>query len=202
MREGGVAKDEKEIIGELVKHWELSDSEGDMMTSDINGRESDNLQENNNDISTSLHNNREQDNSGTAPDVITDSEASSSSSSSISKEDKISENSSDVDISVDHTDNDVNGITSALLMEADARGDQLADTISYDELKIAVGQARRGKAAGVDEIPNEFFKEGGNNFLKKTTELFNVIREEEVIPKEWREGESVLIGKGGDDKIL
>ena len=86
--------------------------------------------------------------------------------------------------------------------EADERGDFLAKEITTEEIRSAVKQAKRGKVVGEDGIPNEFMKEGGEVVVGKTEYLFNVVKEEEYVPKVWRVGDSVLLEKRGDNEDL
>ena len=80
--------------------------------------------------------------------------------------------------------------------DAEVRGDQLAGVIRLGEVRNVVKQASRRKAMGDDGIPNEFLKEGGEIIMARTEQLFNVVREEEYVPKVWRVGDSVLQEKG------
>ena len=47
-----------------------------------------------------------------------------------------------------------------------------------------------------------FWRKGGEVDVGKTEYLFNVVREEEYVPKVWRVGDSVLLEKGGDNEDL
>ena len=86
-------------------------------------------------------------------------------------------------------------------VDAEVRGDQLAGEITLEEVRNVVRQAIRGKAVGDDGIPNEFLKEGGEIVMARTEQVFNVVREEEYVPKVWRVGDSVLLEKGGTGRI-
>lgn len=86
--------------------------------------------------------------------------------------------------------------------EAEERGDFLGREMGMEEVEAAVKQARRGKAVGDDDIPNEFFKEGGEVVAGAALELFNTIIREEEVPEEWAGGDSVMLEKGGDNEVL
>ena len=85
--------------------------------------------------------------------------------------------------------------------DAEVRGDQLAEEIRLEEVRNVVRQASRSKAVGDDGMPNKFLKEGGEIVMARTEQLFNVVREEEYVPKVWRVGDSVLLEKGGTGRI-
>ena len=86
--------------------------------------------------------------------------------------------------------------------EAIQRGNELGGEIENSEIFKVIQEAKSGKAEGDDKIPNEAIKNGGNRTMEKMKTLFNTIREEEKTPKEWREGEAVLLEKKGDKEIL
>ena len=79
---------------------------------------------------------------------------------------------------------------------ADESGDLLAKEITTEKIRRALKQTKRGKAVGENGIPNEFLKEGGEVVVGKTEYLFNVMREEEYVPKVRRVDDSAA-GYGG-----
>jgi hypothetical protein len=47
---------------------------------------------------------------------------------------------------------------------------------------------KSGKAPGVDDIPNDFLKYGGDSMTSSLTELFTAISDIEPIPDDWQTG--------------
>ena len=54
-----------------------------------------------------------------------------------------------------------------------------------------------GKACGIDGIPNEFLKYGGEALTASLTEMFLRISDLEKIPNEWKKGIIIPLHKGG-----
>ena len=54
-----------------------------------------------------------------------------------------------------------------------------------------------GKSSGIDDIPNEFLKYGGEPMIHALTNLFIYISDTETIPEEWRNGIIKPIHKAG-----
>ena len=73
---------------------------------------------------------------------------------------------------------------------------ELNERISREEVKTCVEKQRNCKAAGMDEIPYEFYKNGGNVMIDRMTELFNRVWEDERVPNEWNECRVTLLHKG------
>jgi len=64
----------------------------------------------------------------------------------------------------------------------------LLDDFQISETAKAICKLKNNKAAGLDEIPAELLKQGGEPVAEVLTELFNHIWHAEEIPEEWREG--------------
>ena len=71
------------------------------------------------------------------------------------------------------------------------------DEISIEEIEKYVKKLKNGKAPGMDGIPNEFYKEGGQGMLEEMHEMFACIWREERVPAAWNESRVTLIHKGG-----
>ena len=67
-----------------------------------------------------------------------------------------------------------------------------------DEVKECVAKLKNRKAAGADEIVNEFLKYGGEGVITMMVDLYNWIWRNEYTPKRWREGVVVNLFKKGD----
>ena len=74
---------------------------------------------------------------------------------------------------------------------------ELNEEISRDEVVRCVRRQKNGKAAGPDDIPYEFYKNGGEVAIDRMTELFNRVWEEEKVPRKWNESRVILLHKGG-----
>ena len=57
---------------------------------------------------------------------------------------------------------------------------------------------KNGKAAGVDNIPAEALKEGGDVIVESLHQLLNLVWTEEEIPNDWKKGLLVKLPKSGD----
>ncbi|XP_063857805.1 uncharacterized protein LOC135099405 isoform X1 [Scylla paramamosain] len=75
--------------------------------------------------------------------------------------------------------------------------DELDERISRDEVERCVRRQKNGKAAGPDDIPYEFYKNGGEVVIDRMTELFNRVWDEERVPRKWNESRVCLLHKGG-----
>ena len=62
------------------------------------------------------------------------------------------------------------------------------DKISKAEIKSAIKSLRIGKVAGVDSIPPEAIRVGGEVSMEALHSLLNKIWRQEEIPDEWRKG--------------
>ena len=69
--------------------------------------------------------------------------------------------------------------------------------ISKEEIERYLKKLKKNKAAGNDEIPYEFYKEGGKGMVEGIYQLFKKIWNEEKVPKKWNESRVTLLHKGG-----
>ena len=63
------------------------------------------------------------------------------------------------------------------------------------EIKKRVAKLKNRKAAGADQIVNEFMKYGGEGMLTMTVMLYNWVWKNEYAPRRWREGVVVNLFK-------
>lgn len=70
--------------------------------------------------------------------------------------------------------------------------------ITIAEVKIAIKSLKNNKAAGLDEIPVELLKHGGQAMAEKLTTLFNKCWRSGMVPEDWRKGAIVKIPKKGN----
>ena len=75
--------------------------------------------------------------------------------------------------------------------------DELNRRISREEVEVCLKKQKNYKAAGLDEIPYELYKNGGDVVVDGMTELFNRVWEDERVPREWNECRVTLLHKGG-----
>ena len=68
-----------------------------------------------------------------------------------------------------------------------------------EELETAMGQLRQGKAAGIDGIPTQILKYGGEQLNKSILLLFNAIMDTEQWPDIWSQGTILPLYKKGDE---
>ncbi|XP_071123142.1 uncharacterized protein [Mytilus edulis] len=71
------------------------------------------------------------------------------------------------------------------------------DNIKKYRVKKAFKSLKNGKSAGIDEIPPEVFKSGGNDIIEYMYKLLNKIWQDETIPTEWLKGLLVKLRKKG-----
>ena len=69
--------------------------------------------------------------------------------------------------------------------------------IHRENIKSVLESLRSGKACGIDEIPNEFLKHGGNTLLNSLLDLFTKITDLEKLPEDWHKGIIKPFHKGG-----
>ncbi|XP_048775551.2 uncharacterized protein LOC125680151 [Ostrea edulis] len=62
---------------------------------------------------------------------------------------------------------------------------------------IAIKSLKNGKSAGIDEIPSEALKAGGNEIIEYLYGLLNKIWNQECLPSEWKKGLLVKLAKKG-----
>ena len=71
------------------------------------------------------------------------------------------------------------------------------EEITNEEVKRVVERLKNNKAAGMDEIPYEMYKYGGESAIGRLTDLFNVVWTNECVPDAWNESHVTLLHKGG-----
>ena len=69
----------------------------------------------------------------------------------------------------------------------------LAQPIIDDEVKKAINKLLNVKVPGDDAIPAEVFKNGGSKLIKKLTELFNIMLQQECIPQDFKDRRYYLL---------
>ena len=79
--------------------------------------------------------------------------------------------------------------------EGEEDEDELKRPFSEEEVAEMIWLLKKGKAMGVDEIPNEAIKNSSVLFVSLTTHLYNLIQETGKGPEVWRVGRLVLIHK-------
>ena len=75
--------------------------------------------------------------------------------------------------------------------------ESMDEEISKEEIERYVRSLKNGKAAGIDEIPYEFYKEGGKGVIDGLYKTFLRVWREERVPRKWNESRVNLIHKGG-----
>ena len=73
----------------------------------------------------------------------------------------------------------------------------LDSEISETEISSYLKKLKNSKAAGLDDIPNEFYKNGGEVMIQNIYMLFRKIWEKEEVPTEWNACRVRLVHKGG-----
>ena len=77
--------------------------------------------------------------------------------------------------------------------------DSLLDKeIEKGEIAKCLRNLKNSKAGGSDGIVDELLKYGGSGMVDLLEQLFSVIWQEEIVPRQWREGLIVNIFKKGD----
>lgn len=78
------------------------------------------------------------------------------------------------------------------------------ETLSFsrDEIKNVLRSLKDGKASGVDGVPYEFLKYGGDVMVRSLSDLFTVVSDLECIPREWQKGLIKPIHKSGSKSDL
>ena len=74
---------------------------------------------------------------------------------------------------------------------------ELNERISREEIEESVKRQNNGRATGPDDIPFEFYKNGGEMVIDRMTELFNRAWEEERVPRKRNEYRLTLLHKEG-----
>ena len=77
-------------------------------------------------------------------------------------------------------------------------------TVTFNEksLKAAIVKLTNYKATGIDNIPGEFIKHGGQKLFQALLEMFLVIKTMESMPEDWYEGLVKPLYKQGNSEEL
>jgi hypothetical protein len=70
--------------------------------------------------------------------------------------------------------------------------------ISEQEIEKVLSKLENHKSPGVDQIPAELYKYGGDSVVANLCMLFNFCFEHSTIPNQWQIGEIIPIFKTGD----
>ena len=70
--------------------------------------------------------------------------------------------------------------------------------IEKEEIAKCIRRLKNNKTGGSDGLVGELLKYGGSGMVYLLEQLFGVVWQEEVVPKEWREGLIVNLFKKGD----
>ena len=79
--------------------------------------------------------------------------------------------------------------------------DALVDVPSVDEVWRSIVKLKNDKSAGMDVIPGEIWKYGGEVLVNSLHTLIADVRECEKVPKEWQDGIFIPLHKKGDKSI-
>ena len=74
--------------------------------------------------------------------------------------------------------------------------------IDYSTVSSAIKRLKNGKACGVDNIPNEFLKNGGHALILSLTKLFKFCKLTECFPEQWHQGLVKPLHKDGSKESL
>ena len=77
---------------------------------------------------------------------------------------------------------------------------ELNTVITADEVRLIVSASPLNKASGLDNIPAEAYKFGGEPMISALTELFNQVLESEQLPVSWNHALIKPLFKAGDDR--
>ena len=80
--------------------------------------------------------------------------------------------------------------------------EELDRPISVDEILVALKKAKDGRAAGLDRIPCEFYKNSNMEFLNEITKLFNKLYDNQIIDPSFETSIVFPIYKKGDSSIV
>ena len=79
----------------------------------------------------------------------------------------------------------------------DKNPDMSSIKITKHEIASRLRKLKNGKSCGVDDIPNEFLKYGGESMIHALSNLLTYISDMETIPQEWGQGLIKPIHKSG-----
>ena len=69
---------------------------------------------------------------------------------------------------------------------------------SIEEIKKALKKLKNNKGVGMDGVPYEFFKNGGDWMVKALYDVYKRVWEDECVPTKWNESKVILLHKGGN----
>ena len=78
----------------------------------------------------------------------------------------------------------------------------LDNTFTLEEVQCAISNLRNNKAKGWDEIPNECWKNAPQGVIDSLLVLFNMIKDQGVLPDKFNHGQITLIHKKGPAELL
>ena len=93
--------------------------------------------------------------------------------------------------------NEIHGIRERELLLGRWDMNELDREVSRSEVEQVLKKLKNGKAAGMDEIPYEMYKWGGERMVDLLVCLFRAIWTEERVPERWNESRVILLHKGG-----
>lgn len=98
-----------------------------------------------------------------------------------------------------HLNGDMTGNEGETVIDLGARAaDERLPTPNLEEVEEEVGRLKRNKAAGVDQLPSELLKHGGDALARALHWVITKVWEDEILPEEWMEGIVCPIYKKGD----
>ena len=80
--------------------------------------------------------------------------------------------------------------------------DDNQDMITIEEFNKVLKHAKNRKSCGLDNLPMELWKFGGNELKIQLLELFNKIIDKNQMPQEWETGMVINIHKRGTMRKL
>jgi len=79
--------------------------------------------------------------------------------------------------------------------------DEMADEVTYEEVRRAVQQMRKGKAPGICNVASEVLQETGPSTIKWLHRVIQAVWKEEKVPDDWTKAVIIRIHKKGDKKV-
>jgi hypothetical protein len=79
---------------------------------------------------------------------------------------------------------------------------RLQDKWVIHDIQVALGKMKLDKATGPDEIPVEFYIEGGEKIQKVLLDLCNLALDIGYVPNDWKDNHIQLLLKKGDPRLL
>ena len=79
--------------------------------------------------------------------------------------------------------------------------DEKDDSITTEEIRMAIGQMKRRKLTGEDGMPLEILVAGGEIVIQKMLEICQMAYETERAPADWKRGVISLLLKKGEKTV-